>query len=180
MLKIVSFCLATWRLRTPRELKSCRRLTTVSLYSRLPMTVHRLQLLPKSNLSAYKDETSDVEEQVVVSSDGLVYPWVSDKIPSLCSKTLSGVLLMDTQGSNGSLFMPNTILMQDLARNAFDQYLEEDETRKPVFISIKRGMTLDHIHLDRTRMILRERCCLLPLLPFTMTHPRFHFNHFNR
>lgn len=107
------------------------------------MTVYRLQRLPKSNLSAYtKDEASDIEEQVLVSSDGLVYPRISGDIPSLCHKNLSRGLLTAISGSNGPLFMPNTILMQDLARNAFDQYLEEDETRKPVFISMKKGNTL--------------------------------------
>ncbi|OAG34735.1 hypothetical protein AYO21_11083 [Fonsecaea monophora] len=38
--------------------------------------------------------------------------------------------------------MPNTILMQDLTRLAFDRYLEEDETRKPVLISLKKGTLL--------------------------------------
>ncbi len=46
--------------------------------------------------------------------------------------------------TNGPIFMPNTILMQDLTRLAFDQYLEEEETRKPVLISLKKGICLNH------------------------------------
>ncbi|RMZ85070.1 hypothetical protein DV738_g363, partial [Chaetothyriales sp. CBS 135597] len=90
----------------------------------LPTTVYRLQLLPKSNLSAFtKDEDPAINERVLVSDDGLIYPRVSDKLPK----------------TNGPIFMPNTILMQDLTRLAFDQYIEEDETRKPVMISLKKG-----------------------------------------
>merc|ERR1711939_1223947 len=104
-----------------------RRLSTVSLHSKLPTTVYRLQLLPNSNLSAFKkDEDSDIDERLLVSDDGLVYPRVSDKFPK----------------TNGPIFMPNTILMQDLTRLAFDQYLEEEETRKPVLISLKKGTLL--------------------------------------
>lgn len=42
--------------------------------------------------------------------------------------------------------------MQDLTRNTFDQYLEEDETRRPVLIRIKKGMTLDRTP-DNTQII---------------------------
>jgi hypothetical protein len=74
--------------------KNCQSFTTVSLHSRLPATVYRLQLLPKSNLSAYmNDESSDIEEQVLVSNDRLVYPRVSDKVPSTYHKTLPRRLL---------------------------------------------------------------------------------------
>lgn len=118
-----------------------RRLSTVSLHSRLPTTVYRLQLLPKSNLSSFiKNEDSDINERVLVSDDGLVYPRVSDKLPSMCSRNIVSDLLMRfSSETNGPIFMPNTILMQDLTRLAFDQYIEEDETRKPVVISLKKG-----------------------------------------
>lgn len=78
------------RFLASREVKNCRRLTTVSLHSRLPTTVYRLQLLPKSNLSTYKkDETSNIDQQVLVSRDGLVYPRLSDKVSSMYYKFLS-------------------------------------------------------------------------------------------
>jgi len=50
--------------------------------------------------------------------------------------------------------MPNTLLMQELARNAFDQYHDEDETSRPVLISIAKGMVCDHTRAGYTDIVL--------------------------
>jgi len=64
-------------------LKNRRGFTTVSVHTRLPATVYRLQLQQKSNLLPYgENKSGNIEDQVLVSTDGLVYPRVSQKDPS--------------------------------------------------------------------------------------------------
>lgn len=82
--------------------------------------------------------------------------------------------------SNGPLFMPNTLLMQDLARNAFDQYRDEDEASRPVLISIKNGSVCNHTRAGDTDTVLqgpffpRPSCSSIKILHC------FHYNRFIR
>jgi hypothetical protein len=73
--------------------------------------------------------------------------------------------------------MPNTLLMQDLARNAFDHYRDEDETSRPILISIAKGMVCDHTRAGYTDIILQGPF-FLPLSSPSITI--FHYFHSNR
>ncbi|KIW75262.1 hypothetical protein Z517_12036 [Fonsecaea pedrosoi CBS 271.37] len=83
MLGRFSFCVPTRHSLVFSKPGNLRRLSSISLHSTLPTTAYRLQLFPKSNLSAFKkDEDSNSNERALVSDDGLVYPRVWDKKPS--------------------------------------------------------------------------------------------------
>lgn len=46
---------------------------------------------------------------------------------------------LQTAVFNGAIFMPNTQLMQELTRDAFDAYFEQDEACRPILVRLAKG-----------------------------------------
>ncbi|RVX69601.1 hypothetical protein B0A52_06665 [Exophiala mesophila] len=106
----------------PRNLK--RNIASISILKRVPATIYRLQQGPRSNLVAPHPEGEGIPiDEVQLDRNGLVKTGLSLKEPLF----------------NGAIFMPNTHLMQELTRDAFDAYFEQDESCKPILVRLAKG-----------------------------------------
>ncbi len=157
-------------------LSNWRKFSTVSSHSRLPATVYRLQLLPESNLLSMERIRTGRPKITFLCQ---VMAWCTLECPKKSQVCIDDTVCSRTNSSpafNGPLFMPNTILMQELARNAFDQYCEEDEAIRPVLISIKKGTVRSLLLADDTNMVLQGRFFPHLSLPSIKTLHYFHSN----
>ncbi|MCJ1340505.1 hypothetical protein MMC09_005801 [Bachmanniomyces sp. S44760] len=127
-----------------------RQFSVISINSSFPTSLLRYNSQQRSNLFDHKNQGSDdvADDAVTVSSDGLVYPAVTKNMPF----------------SNGAIFMPNTFMMQEIIRAAFDQYVDDVEDGKcpesPLVLWIPKGTLL-----PRDLILLHEHTSQFSLQP---------------
>ncbi|OOF90016.1 hypothetical protein ASPCADRAFT_179909 [Aspergillus carbonarius ITEM 5010] len=139
---------------------SLRQFSLISIHTTFPATLHRFQPQRLSLLGdQYQSTQVSLQDCLHVAKDGLIYPRLLNSFPY----------------SNGLVFNPNTVSMQELLHNDYDIYLKDLEAGEspadPHVISIPRGTA---IPLDL--ILFREQGSRFSLQP---SHP-LSLNEFNK